>query len=281
MSAPALSAEAVPSVIAEFFVVQTLLGQGAFGTVVEAKDSRTGACVAVKLERRDAEFPQLLYETRVMQELGAHVGIPKFIWFGTDNINNILIMERLNVTLEQLRVREQGRLPIQYLHGIGLQVLHRLKTFHHAGFAYRDMKPENFMLKHGVVHIIDFGLCKRVVDPDTGLHIPYRADKELAGTPRYASIGAHEGEEQTRRDDLESFVYMMVFLATGTLPWVAAARRGSSGSGRSAHQTKVDTPVDALCGGLPAAWAATLRHARALEFEAAPDFRALFRSWQP
>ena len=271
-AAAAALADAVPSVVAEFFEVKGVLGQGAFGIVLEAQDSRTGATVAIKLERIDAEFPQLLYETRILQELAGNRGIPKFIWYGYDNVNNILIVERLNCTLEQLRVREGGRLPVEYLNGIGLQALQRLKIFHDAGFAYRDVKPDNFMLKHKVLHIIDYGLCKRVVDPITGVHIPFRTDKELAGTPRYASIGAHAGEEQARRDDIESFVYMMVFLATGTLPWVS--KRGS------VEAVKLETSVDALCAGLPPAWAATLRYARALEFEQAPNWPKLLDLWR-
>ena len=73
--------------------------------------------------------------------------------------------------------------------------------------------------KSHIVHLIDFGLSKRYRDPKTHQHIPYKENKNLTGTARYASINAHLGIEESRRDDLESIGYMLVYLAQGYLPW--------------------------------------------------------------
>jgi serine/threonine protein kinase len=69
------------------------------------------------------------------------------------------------------------------------------------------------------MYIVDFGLAKKYFDEKTKQHIPYRNGKSMTGTARYASIHAHLGEELSRRDDMESIGYILIYFYLGKLPW--------------------------------------------------------------
>ena len=102
---------------------------------------------------------------------------------------------------------------------IGVQLLERFEFMHKQSFIHRDVKPDNFLMglgdKSGIVHVVDMGLSKRVLDPNTNQHIPFRNDKSLTGTARYASIHAHLGEELSRRDDLEAIGFVLIYFLKG------------------------------------------------------------------
>lgn len=276
----------VPSHITPYYKVVRTLGTGSFGKVIEGVDVRTGKRVAIKLEDKSAEFPQLLYEARIMEKLGSYKGFPELYWFSTFHDWNILVMPLLGKSLEEERVTAGGSLPLDTVMEAGRQGLDRLRVLHEFGWSYRDIKPENFMwhTEHGkrVLYIIDFGLCKRMIYPGTSSHIAHRTGKTLTGTPRYASLRAHEGREQSRRDDLESFMYMLVYLIRGVLPWqrikITHGALSDNNYGRIA-EVKRSVAEEVLCEGLPKCFLKTLMHAKSLSFEDMPDYHYLGKLW--
>jgi casein kinase 1 alpha len=128
--------------------------------------------------------------------------------------------------------------------------------------------------------LIDFGLAKKYRDVRTRQHIPYREDKNLTGTARYASINAHLGIEQSRRDDMESMGYVLTYFNRSSLPWQGLKAATKRQKYERISEKKMSTPVDTLCKGFPAEFSMYLNYCRGLRFEEAPDYmylRQLFR----
>merc|ERR1712125_262528 len=154
------------------------------------------------------------------------------------------------------------------------QMINRVEYVHAKNFIHRDIKPDNFLIGLGKeanqVHIIDFGLAKKYRDPKTQQHIPYRENKNLTGTARYASINLHLGIEQSRRDDLEAVGYVLMYFNRGSLPWQGLEYDRML-------QKKMSTPTDVLCRQYPSEFAAYLNYCRSLRFEDRPDYAYLRR----
>jgi casein kinase 1 len=167
--------------------------------------------------------PQLEYESKLYRVLQGGTGIPEVTWFGTEGDYRALVMELLGHSLEDLFQYCGRKLTLKTVCMIADQMISRLEYMHNNNFIHRDMKPDNFLMgvkgKANTVYMIDFGLSKRYRDPKTGQHIPYRDGKSLTGTARYASVNTHIGIEQSRRDDLESVGYILLYLLKGSLPW--------------------------------------------------------------
>merc|ERR1712226_99066 len=111
-------------------------------------------------------------------------------------------------------------------------------------------------------------------------HIPYREDKSLTGTARYASVNAHLGVEQSRRDDLESIGYMMIYFCRGQLPWQGIQADTKEEKYHKIMQSKRATSIESLCKGMPPVFLSYMNYCRALRFEDKPDYaylRRLFR----
>ncbi|KAF6733740.1 Casein kinase I isoform epsilon [Oryzias melastigma] len=161
----------------------------------------------------------------------------------------------------------------------------RIEYIHSKNFIHRDVKPDNFLMglgkKGNLVYIIDFGLAKKYRDARTHQHIPYRENKNLTGTARYASINTHLGIEQSRRDDLESLGYVLMYFNLGSLPWQGLKAATKRQKYERISEKKMSTPIEVLCKGYPSEFSTYLNLCRSLRFDDKPDYsylRQLFRN---
>jgi casein kinase 1, alpha len=227
------------------------IGSGSFGDIYLGINITNGEEVAVKLESVRARHPQLLYESKLYKILHGGIGIPHIRWFGQEREFNVLVMDLLGPSLEDLFNFCSRRFTTKTVLMLADQMIGRIEYVHTKSFIHRDIKPDNFLMGIGrhcnKLFLIDFGLAKKFRDSRTRQHIIYREDKNLTGTARYASINAHLGIEQSRRDDMESLGYVLMYFNRGSLPWQGLKAATKKQKYEKISEKKMSTPVEVLC----------------------------------
>lgn len=220
------------------FQLKDKLGEGSFGKIYRGIDLTSNRMVAIKIETtKQSSHSQLKNEALVYKDMdGASVGKrgirwPKIRGFGKDpeTKNNVLVMDLLGPNLDTLLRKTQGnRFSPSSVAYLADKMLDLVETLHMSGYVHRDLKPQNFVVEYSdeltlprfpEVFLIDYGLVKSFVTPDKQFHVPPQMRRSMKGTVRYSSVNTHLGMDQSRRDDLQSLGYMLVYMLVGKLPW--------------------------------------------------------------
>jgi casein kinase 1 len=252
------------------------IGKGSFGDVFLGINTQTHEEVAIKLEPTNTRHPQLSYESKLMKLFQEDEGMPSMIWFGSEGGFNVLIMELLGPSLEDLFTYCNRRFSLKTVLMIAEQLLTRVEVMHSKNFIHRDVKPDNFLIglgeKSKTIFTIDFGLSKKFRDSKTLDHIPMKTGKSLTGTARYASIFTHQGIEQSRRDDIESIFYVLAYFLIGSLPWQGMPATTKTEKYNKIMEKKKIALSDSTYHDLPVEIFNVLNYARSLKFEDKPDY---------
>jgi len=266
-------------------IVNKLLGKGGFGQIYLGRNIRENVPIAIKVEET-SNRSHLRLEYEILKEIQGGKGIPRIYKYRQGHNHNYLVMELLGKSLDKLFSDNDKYFSDKTIFQIGYQMIERIQYVHSKFYIHRDIKPGNFVIGRGekskIIYLIDFGLSKRYIDPEKKCHIPYREGKGLTGTARYVSLFTHYGIEQSRRDDIESIAYNLIYFAKGKLPWQGVKTKNKKEKHKKIMESKLAHTPDILCANLPDVYVKLLKYARKLEFEDEPDYdniKLLFKNY--
>ena len=271
------------------YKTKKLINQSRFSVVYEGINLKNDESVAIKFEERNKEH-LLEAESFFLLNLKGF-GIPKVISFGKNKFYNILIEEFLGPSLYHLwdftNFTKQSDMKVYNVCMIALQALDRLEYIHSKNIIHRDIKSSNFLIgrnNNEIIYLIDFGFARKYKSSRTGNHIKFSNIRWVFGSTLYCSINANKGYEQSRRDDLESLGYMLVYLALNYLPWsnfFFNTTLNPESKTKKLSCLKSSITPESLCKGLPEEFASFIKYCRKLEFEKEPDYdylKSLFKN---
>jgi casein kinase I family protein HRR25 len=201
-------------------------------------------------------------------------GIPSVKWFGKDDTNYYMVINLLGKSLQNIK-DTIGCFTLHDALKIGIYLINLIQNIHEKGLVHRDIKPENFLFgldDTSKIYIIDFGFCKSYVGNDE--HIPMKKTSNLIGSRTYASIHAHNFNELSRRDDLESLCYTLIYLVHGKLDWQLTGSYNHEHP-KLANLRIRDMKIQMIESSLPIIFINILKYIRTLEFEDKPDYAYL------
>ncbi|KAJ9446330.1 Casein kinase I [Diplonema papillatum] len=267
------------------------IGQGGYGEIYVGTDRATGERVAIKVApEMDASLRHEAAVYEALKKKPSASGFAKMHWYGAVQHHAVMVVDLLDQNLGSFFSKKGKTLAPAAVLSIGRKVVSLLATLHQANYIHRDVKPENIMVRAAKTadgspsldfFLIDFGLSKLFIDPDTRRHVSEADEDEgFSGSPEYASLSALHGAGQSRRDDLEALGYTLLYFCLGRLPWQDV--------GGGSHEERLDvvtrikqaTDLPALCSATrtPAAIRDLIGYAQSLSFESTPDY-GMIDSW--
>ena len=259
------------------YKVNKLIGRGSFSSIFQGKNITNNELVAIKTESIKSPIKFLESEAYFLFYL-KNFGIPEIKSFGTYRQWAILVETLLGDDLSKL-FKKFKKINMKDIYMIFIQLIERLEYIHSKYIVHRDLKPENIMLDletKKIIYLIDFGLAKKYRSGKTKKHIKYGIVYNKAGTERYSSLNTMNGIEQSRRDDLESAGYVMIYLSQkNILPWIATKMKNADERFTYIFKTKKETSVEKLCQNLPKAFCDYMKYVKKLRFEEEPNYNYL------
>ena len=277
------------------------IGNGSFGEVLYGVHKYSHREVAVKVLNPDTSQENINREITYTKQLHGCQGFPTLYYWGFCNKNNIIVESLLGPSLDKL-FNFCGRIfPLKTVCLIGIEMVKRLETMHEKGILHRDLKPNNLAwgnynnsylsinnsivnndkLDINTIYLIDFGLsCTYWDNSTTKSHYKQTTGLNFVGTLRYASLNSHQGIRQSRRDDLESMIYILIYFLKGKLPWQDVKAKNKEERYKSILSIKSKETIDSLCKDIPSEFTELLKYVKSLQFDTKPIYNKFYWCFQ-
>jgi len=263
------------------YKVLELLVNGCYGSIYKGENIRTCEKVAIKVEtknknknkgqeKEEENLSLLKREAQIYLCLENIKGFSQLKWFGADDNNTYLIMNLLGDSLQQFKIKHEKCSSIM-VKEVGIQMIQRIQLLHSKGLVHRDIKPANFLFglnnQGHILHLIDFGFCKKY-KLSNDKHILFKTTSNIIGTMNFISLNIHKKIEPTRRDDIESIIYILLFLL-GEMSWEKYKTDDIESI------LKIVECKQNILYCIPDFLKEMLEYVRSLEFEQEPDYKFL------
>lgn len=256
------------------FIIGQKIGQGAFGEIYSAVDTKTGLIWAIKTEPESTSRKTLRFEYQILARVQSSPTFPRLGILGKGSNFSFLSMELLGPSLSTiLKQIPSGRFSFSTAIRASYHILKCVEALHIFGYIHRDLKPGNILTREGTENplcLIDFGLSRMYIDPMTAKHLPNRDKVGFRGTRAYASINAHKLRDLSRRDDLISWFYIIYEFIIEPLPWRSVESKQQILSRKESFD--VATKVSPIAPELFEIW----RSITSLKFEDTPNYSHIY-----
>ena len=266
----------VPVLFKKFKVLEKI-GQGAFGAVYKGKNIQNNKLVAIKVEKLNITRPSVESEGYILASIKG-TGIPELLSLGKVKTYTVLVEPLLGQNLFDIFIQKGKQFALEEMCMIAIQVLDRIQLVHSHYIIHRDIKPDNFLIGRedpNIIYLVDFGLSKKYRSSTTKRHVQFRNTGKLTGTIRFSSPNALRGGEQSRKDDLISIGYMIIYFMRKKLPWQLINIENEMDRYIAIYRMKKNIKPEELCRFLPDEMAEYMRYVQNLKFEDNPDYKYL------
>ena len=257
------------------FTIEKVISEGIFGEIYLVKNEKDNKYYTMKAEKNDSNI-KILEQEGYNLFLLKGLGIPQLVSYGKIKNYDILIQELLGKSLNELFIENNFQFSMNDICLISIQLIDRVEWVHSKTLIHRDIKPENFLLgsnNPNIIYLTGFGLCTKYCSSKSGKHIMPGFRGTFSGTIKYSSANAQRGNQLSRRDDLESLGYTILYFMKGGLPWMNLNQNINEKEAYiKTYSMKKFMPVERLCKGAPSEMQDYFRYIRQLKFKEEPNY---------
>lgn len=250
------------------FALTCQIGEGAYGRIYVAAQMGSRRRVALKFATNEESKSSLENEHSIYSVISGNPGFANLVGFYQTSNGPMMAIDLLGNNIDKIFRHHNLKFTLKTVLMLADQMILRIQTLHNMGIIHRDIKPSNFTVgldeNRNTIYLIDFGMAEYYEDPVTHNHRENRLRRRIHGTTAFASLNSHRGMELSRRDDIESLAYVLIYFMRGSLPWIRTSEH--------TYEKKCSTSSKQLCDGLPDEFEMFLNYSRCLEFDEEPDY---------